>query len=200
LFDYALALGTLPRPRGNGVVIQTHSGGPGATAADSCGRVGLKLPRLSDETVKKLQPLIPKTASTANPVDMTFSKNHADDYFGIPDAILQDDQVDMLLAYFVSPTVFIERILGEMGSAPDAVPEETDNLVREFARQFISLTGRHPDKPIVGFTYRSLQETMVRTLLDNGVPVYQEPERAARSLAALLEYYKKRDEMIAAGK
>ena len=106
----------------------------------------------------------------------------------------------MLLAYFVSPTVFIERILGEMGSAPDAVPEETDNLVREFARQFISLTGRHPDKPIVGFTYRSLQETMVRTLLDNGVPVYQEPERAARSLAALLEYYKKRDEMIAAGK
>ena len=41
---------------------------------------------------------------------------------------------------------------------------------------------------------------MVRTQLDNGVPVYQEPERSARSLAALLEYYKKRDEMIAAGK
>lgn len=30
LFDYALALGTLPRPAGNRIVIQTHSGGPGA--------------------------------------------------------------------------------------------------------------------------------------------------------------------------
>jgi len=91
-------------------------------------------------------------------------------------------------------------VLGEMGVTPEAVPEETDKLIDEFARQFISLTGRHPDKPIIGFTYRSLQEKLVRTLLDNGVPVYQEPERAARSMAALLEYYKKRDEMIAAGK
>ncbi|MCK7510258.1 MAG: hypothetical protein MZV70_43575 [Desulfobacterales bacterium] len=74
LFDYALALGTLPRPRGNKVIIQTHSGGPGATAADACGRAGLTLPPLSSETVEKLKPLIPKTASTANPVDMTFSK------------------------------------------------------------------------------------------------------------------------------
>ena len=200
LFDYALALGTLPRPRGNDVVIQTHSDGPNAAAADACGRAGLKLSHLSDETVEKLRTMIPKTASTANPVDMTFSKNHADDYFGIPDAILHDDCVDMLLAYFVSPSLFLERVLGEMGVTPEAVPEETDKLIDEFARQFISLTGRHPDKPIIGFTYRSLQEKLVRTLLDNGVPVYQEPERAARSMAALLEYYKKRDETIAAGK
>ena len=79
LFDYALALGTLPRPGGNRVIIQTHSGGPGATAADACGRAGLTLPSLSRETVEKLKPLIPKTASTANPVDMTFSKNPAED-------------------------------------------------------------------------------------------------------------------------
>ena len=32
LFDYALALGTLPRPGGNRIVIQTHSGGPAAVA------------------------------------------------------------------------------------------------------------------------------------------------------------------------
>ena len=99
LFDYALALGTLPRPGGNRIVIQTHSGGPGATAADACSRVGLKLSRLSPETVKKLKPLIPKTASTANPVDMTFSKNHADDYFNIPNILLSDSETDMLLAY-----------------------------------------------------------------------------------------------------
>ncbi|PKN89158.1 MAG: CoA-binding protein [Deltaproteobacteria bacterium HGW-Deltaproteobacteria-1] len=197
LFDYALALGTLPHPAGNRVVIQTHSGGPGATAADSCGRSGLSLPRLSPETVEKLKPLIPKTASTANPVDMTFSKNPAEDFFSIPDILLQDEQTDMLLAYFVSPGIFIERILGEMGIAEDLVALETDKLSVEYAEKFFSLTRLHPDKPIVGFTYRSLQEKMIRNLLDHGVPVYQDPERAVRAMAAVWNYYEQRERMKA---
>jgi acyl-CoA synthetase (NDP forming) len=197
LFDYALALGTLPRPKGNGVVIQTHSGGPGATAADACGRSGLKLPRLSQETMEKLKPLIPKTASTANPVDMTFSKNPSEDYFNIPDVLLQDDQVDMLMSYFLSPGLILDRVLGELGVANELIPEEADKLINDYTDKFFSLTKLHPDKPIVGFTYRSLQEKMVRTLLSRGVPVYQDPERAARSLAAVREYYQRRDRIKA---
>ena len=195
LFDYALALGTLPRPQGNRVIIQTHSGGPGATAADSCGRAGLVLPPLSNETVEKLKPLIPKTASTANPVDMTFSKNHADDFFNIPNILLQEKNADMLLAYFVSPSIFIERILREMGVPAESIPEEADKLITTHVNTFFSLTRLHPDKPIIGFTYRSLQEKMIRTLLDLGMPVYQDPERAARSIAAVLDYYQMRDGM-----
>ncbi len=38
LFDFCWALGGLPRAKGNRVVIQTHSGGPGAAAADACGK------------------------------------------------------------------------------------------------------------------------------------------------------------------
>ncbi|MFO7569762.1 MAG: CoA-binding protein [Smithellaceae bacterium] len=198
LFDYALALGTLPRPQGNGVVIQTHSGGPGATAADACGRSGLTLPRLSQETAEKLKPLIPKTASTANPVDMTFSKNPSEDYFNIPDILLQDDQVDMLLAYFISPGLFLERTLMEMGIPEASAPSEADKLIGDYADKFFSLTKLHPEKAIVGFTYRSLQEKMVRTLLDRGIPIYQDPERAARAMAAVREYYQRRQRLQSA--
>lgn len=197
LFDYALALGTLPRPRGNKVIIQTHSGGPGATAADSCGRSGLKLPRLSPETVEKLKPLIPKTASVANPVDMTFSKNPAEDYFNIPDILLQDAQADMLLSYFLYPGLVIERVLREMGVPEESILQEVDKMISSYTDKFFSLTKLHPDKPIVGFTYRSLQEKMARTLLDRGVPIYQDPERAARSIAAVREYYSRRDRIKA---
>jgi len=66
-------------------------------------------------------------------------------------------------------------------------------MISSYTDKFFSLTKLHPDKPIVGFTYRSLQEKMVRTLLDRGVPVYQDPERAARSIAAVREYYRRRD-------
>ncbi len=198
LFDYALALGTLPRPGGNRVVVQTHSGGPGATAADACGRAGLILPPLSAETVEKLRPMIPKTASTANPLDLTYSLNSTDNFFSIPDALLDDKNVDMLLAYLLSPGIFVERVLREMGVSEESIPAEADKLVTGHAEAFCSLPARHPDKLIVGFTYRSLQERMVRHLLDQGIPVYRDPERAARAMAAVLQYYKIRDSLMQA--
>jgi acetyl-CoA synthetase (ADP-forming) len=192
LFDFSLALGRLPRPKGDRIIIQTHSGGPGAAAADSCGRAGLALPPLSQETVEKLRPLIPQTASTANPVDMTFSKNQADDFYKIPDILLQEENADMLLVYFLSPAVFIERMMQDTGVAPELIPGETKKIVDALADAFFSLTGVH-DKPIVGYTYRSLDDGIIRQLLDRGLPMYEGPERAARSLAALVQYYRKRD-------
>jgi acyl-CoA synthetase (NDP forming) len=80
-----------------------------------------------------------------------------------------------------------------MGVPAGSIPQEMDKLITGYVDSFFSLTKLHPDKPIIGFTYRSLQEKMVRTLLDRGVPIYQDPERAARSIAAVLEYYKMRD-------
>jgi acetyl-CoA synthetase (ADP-forming) len=195
LFDFSLAMGRLPRPKGNRVVIQTHSGGPGAAAADSCGRAGLTLPSLSPETAEKLRPLIPHTASTANPVDMTFSKNQADDFYKIPDILLQEKNVDMLIVYFLSPAVFIERAMKNTGVAPELIPQETQKIIDELANAFFSLTRVH-DKPIVGYTYRSLDDGIVRQLLDRGVPIYEGPERAARSIAALIQYYRARDRLV----
>lgn len=192
LFDFSLALGRLPQPKGNRVIIQTHSGGPGTAAADSCGRAKLDLPSLSSQTVEKLRPLIPHTASTANPVDMTFSKNPSDDFFKIPDILLQEENADMLMVYFVSPEVFIKRMMENSGVAPERIADETKKVVDGFADAFFSLTRTH-NKPIVGFTYRSIDEGMIKKLLERGLPIYEEPERAARSLAALLRYYQKRE-------
>jgi acyl-CoA synthetase (NDP forming) len=69
LFDFCWALGVLPEPSGPRVVIQTHSGGPGATAADSCGRAGLTLPPLSGKTRERLGAFLPHTASMIEPMD-----------------------------------------------------------------------------------------------------------------------------------
>jgi len=91
------------------VVIQTHSGGSGATAAAACGRAGLKLASFSGETVEKLM-MIPKTASTANPVDVTFCRNFAGNFLDIPDALLAGKNMDILLSYFLYPRHFVERI------------------------------------------------------------------------------------------
>ncbi len=194
LFDFCLALGTLPRPGGNRVIVQTHSGGPGAVAADALGRAGLTLPSLSPDTIRKLRAIIPKTASTNNPVDMTFSKNPMDDFHRIPDILLQEENADMLLVYFLTPETFIERGMKNMAVPPEKIPGEVEKLTDRNVESFFSLTQTHA-KPIIGYTYRSLQERMLKGLLERGVPIYPGPERAARALAALLEYYTWRDNL-----
>ncbi len=192
LFDYCLALGHLPRPLGNRAVIQTHSGGPGATAADSCGRAGLELTELSDDTVEKLKPLIPHTASINNPVDITFSKNPMYDFYQIPDVLLADENTDILMVYFISPHIFIQPMMERAGVSAEEAVEKSREIIEENCRVFVSLTEKY-HKPIVVYTYRSLEEQMVRMLLEGGVPVYNDPDRAAYSLAALLKYYGLRD-------
>jgi acetate---CoA ligase (ADP-forming) subunit alpha len=194
LFDYALVLGTLPRPKGNRVIIQTNSGGPGATAADSCGRMGLDLPPLSAETVEKLRPLIPQTASTENPVDMTFSKNPLDFFSKIPQVLLQEENADMLLVYFLIPAMFINRNPGDTGGSQASLADGTKKMIAEHKEAFLNLiTGQQ--KPIIGYTYESLQEPFIRDLLLRGVPIYPDPERAARSIRVLIDYYRNREQM-----
>ena len=194
LFDFCQALGNLPRPGGNRIIVQTHSGGPGAVAADSLGRMGFTLPPLSAGTIKKLRAIIPKTASTNNPVDMTFSKSPMDDFHRIPDVLLQEENADMLLVYFLAPDTFMERSLQNMNIPADKAGEEVKKLTAHNADAFFSLTEKY-DKPIVGYTYRSLREPMVKNLLERGVPIYPDPERAARAMAALIEYYRMRDRL-----
>ncbi|MDY0044642.1 MAG: CoA-binding protein [Syntrophales bacterium] len=194
LFDFSFALASLPKPSGKRVIIQTNSGGPGAAAADSIGRAGFELPILSQSTIEKLRKVIPRTASTDNPVDMTFSKSPMDDFYEIPNILLQEENADMLLIYFISPAVFFERVLADSGLSADRMAEESKKFYDTHAHAFFSLVQKYK-KPVIGYTYRSLQEPIVRDLLDRGVPIYKDPERAARAMAALVEYHTIKDKV-----
>ncbi|MBN2283861.1 MAG: CoA-binding protein [Deltaproteobacteria bacterium] len=196
LFDYCLALGNLPKPAGRRVVIQTHSGGPGATAADSCGRAGLEVPALSSDTIDALKPYLPNTASLQNPVDITFSKDIMNEFREIPDVLLRDTNTDILMIYILSPHIFVKPMLERTGMKPDKAAEETVAMMDRLGDSFIEVTKKY-DKPVVVYTYRSLQEQLMRSLLEKGIPAYNDPDRAARSLAALLRYYEMRERSTA---
>ncbi|MCP4667378.1 MAG: CoA-binding protein, partial [Deltaproteobacteria bacterium] len=129
LIDFCWILGRLPRTRGHQVVIQTHSGGPGAAAADACGRAGLELAALSKETVEKLGPFVPHTASIHNPVDLTFSKNPLDFFTKIPKVLLEDKNAHMLLMYCFTPSQNIARALEFMGVPKGETAEQSGKII-----------------------------------------------------------------------
>ncbi|MEA3361317.1 MAG: CoA-binding protein [Thermodesulfobacteriota bacterium] len=195
LFDMCWVLGRLPKPRGPRVVIQTHSGGPGAAAADSCGREGLELPALSQNTVKKLAPLVPNTGSIHNPVDITFTKNPMDYFSDIPQILLEEDNIDILLVYFLVPSQMVNRALERMGLSKDQVIEKSAKFIDAQCKSIARLIETY-NKPVVGFTFRSIQEDFTKSLINQGVPVFEGPERAVRALKASVKYSHLREEAL----
>ncbi len=187
LFDFCGVLGACPQPRGNRVIVQTHSGGPGAAAADACSRSGLELPQFSEKTRAKLASLVPHTGSLGNPVDLTFSKNPKDYFEAVPDALLAEDAADGLLVYLLTPPKSIRRTMESMGIAPDQIPQLTEKLFSDHSASLASLIETHR-KPLIGFTFQGHANIFIQKLLDRGIPVLPSPERAARAMAALCNY------------
>jgi acetyl-CoA synthetase (ADP-forming) len=187
LFDFCWALGSLPLPKGTGTIIQSHSGGPAATAADAAGRAGLTLSALSRDTLDKLSPLVPHTASINNPVDLTFTKNPLDFFGKIPEILIEDAAADNLLIYFLMPESIVTRIMKEMGVPEEKAMEDADQLLKNLSEAIINLKKKY-GKPVMGFTFRSLTERLPKELIRGGIPVFQGPERAVAAIGALLRY------------
>ncbi len=146
LFDFCRILGTGLLPVNNRVIIQTHSGGPGAAAADACSRNGLKLPQFSEEVLTKLAPLVPHTGSVNNPVDLTFSKNPMDYFAEIPDTLLEEPAAGSLLIYFLTPSRLIRRSMEGLAIAPDQIPQLTEKLFDDQAGSLASLVEKHQNR------------------------------------------------------
>jgi acetate---CoA ligase (ADP-forming) len=162
LFDVAALLSRQPVPRGNRVAILTNAGGPGILAADACEANGLQLTSLSEATRTKLRGFLPAVASVGNPVDMLASAP-AEHYARALAAMLEDEQVDSVIAIFIPPLV----------TEPAAVA----TAIREGAR------GTH-EKPVLGVFMRA--EGAPAAL--SPIPCYAFPESAALALARVTTY------------
>ncbi|ABW65948.1 acetate--CoA ligase family protein [Desulfosudis oleivorans] len=187
LFDCCMAFGHLPQPAANRVFIQTHSGGPGAVAADACGRSGLVLPEPSAKTAEKLKALVPATGSVKNPIDLTFTKDMTQFFADIPGVLLEDPGCDALMFYYYTPADMIKRVLLQMGVPAAELDAKMDEVSQHISAQMQGLIKRS-GKPVFCFSYQGRSETAVQSLSALGVPFYQGPERAVRALAAMVAY------------
>jgi len=187
MFDIGSILGNVPPPQGNRVAIQTHSGGPGAVAADACDREGLKIPSMPDAVKKELFALVPHTGSIGNPVDITFSKDRMAYFSSIPGCLLVDDHFDILLIYLLLPTHMFRRVMESVGVPEEQIATETEKVINELSSKIEDIVQTH-GKPVIGFSFHSQEAYFIKCLQARNIPVMPSPHRAARAVAALCRY------------
>jgi acetyltransferase len=166
LFDIALALGYQPLLEDDRIAIVTNAGGPGILATDALERSGMSLARLTPETTLALKEFLPEAASSANPVDV-LGDARADRYKFAIEKVAEDPNVDGLMVVLT----------------PQAMTE-----IEETARA-VSAVAQNSQKPVFAcFMGEASIAEAVNIMMENGVPNYSFPERAALAFKSMSDY------------
>lgn len=170
MVDIAEALSRQPLPAGRRVGIVTNSGGTGVELTDLCERYGLSVPELPTTTQERIIPLIPPYASPRNPVDVTplWSRFPAM-YGGSIEALYQCDDVDIIVP------ILLQR---------SALMRENVEAVRDTVLRCQREQGICKPTYICWIAGSEGGENQA-ILQEAGIPVYEWPERTARTAAAI---------------
>ena len=177
LFDMAIAFNTQPIPQGDRVGIVTNAGGGGVVTSDILVSKGLKLTSLSKPTIELLRKGLPPMAAIYSPVDV-LGDALPDRYRLAIEAVLKDPNVDAVI------TILTPQAMTD--------PEGT-------AKVIIELSKLYPNKPLLAtFIGGEKVEKAVKLLIENGIPVYDMPEKAVVALLGLNMYREAREYIVKA--
>ena len=166
LFDLAVGFSRQPLPSGNRFAIVTNAGGPGIMATDAAIRHGLELAKLRPETLEALKAKLPPTANFHNPVDVIGDAT-SERYSAAMNAVLADKDVDGVVVLLTPQSMTdIEAIAQTIGTA---TPKGKKPVLASFLGHVDVSAG-------------------IQILEKHGIPNYQFPENASRSLAAMSKY------------
>jgi acyl-CoA synthetase (NDP forming) len=171
-FDMGRALQFQKPAVGNRISIVTNAGGPGIIAADTCIESGLRVDRLSEATLGKLDAMkargeLLQIMTGANPIDLS-GQGTSEMFAKVLHILIEATEVDgvIVMAFHQAPPIL-----------DDAV-------------QAIAETHKGYLKPIlacdVGGT--EMAEELRARFEKYGIPAYETPERAARAMYALAKY------------
>ena len=163
MFDWARALAWCPLPPGPRMAVLTNAGGPGAIAADALEENGLRLARLTEETVEQLGSFLPAAASLHNPIDMLAGAGPRE-YADALRLLLEDPGADGIIVILPPPPV---------------------TTAAEVAGAIIPVI-RSANKPVViALMGEGLIAHAAQLFRMARIPDYRFPERAASALRVL---------------
>jgi acetate---CoA ligase (ADP-forming) len=172
LLYYAKVLASEQRPKGNRIAIVTNGGGTGVLTTDTISLTqDLRLADFSEKTKTTLRKAMPILVNIRNPLDLA---GDADEqrYGEALSLLAVDPNVDIILVIALFQT-------------PGADSKLAVRLVNYKEKI---------DKPMIVISIGAEYTKMHRIIMESaGLPVYDSPAAAVKSLLALYKYYKFRD-------
>lgn len=166
--DTMMGFSMLPDQLGDRIAIISGPGGLAVSAAEACGREGLKLADLTPETRTTLEQYVPPTGtSIRNPIDVGLTASLAMEiYIESARAVASDPGVDAVVVIGVGIT------------------EESNRL---YTKSMIQAQHDY-GKPFIIIDIPGFDPELSRGFLEAGIPFFETAERALRTYARVRRY------------
>ncbi len=190
LYTHGWALAKQPRLKGNRLGIITNSGGPGTAIADTADRGGMEIPPFSEKLRNELKEHIPGHSPSGNPVDLTFHMDMQILTETLPEIIMKSGEVDGLVLHGAMSTGFMRAVYPNIKSLINNMPLE--DFLKSFERDLSGAT-KLPEKydiPLLVSSFFDRNDGYTVAFQDNGIPVFDSPEKAARAMLTMDQYRK----------
>jgi acetyltransferase len=166
LFDCAELLAKQPKPKGPGLAIITNAGGPGVMAADTLSDYGYEPVELSQDSLKKLDEILPPFWSKRNPIDMLGDAS-AELYRKVVKICIQAKEIDGLLIM----------------SAPQALTDPS-----QAAAGLVDLIRDQSIPIITSWVGGADMQKGTEVFNQAGIPTFDTPERAVRAFMDIYRF------------
>jgi len=173
MFDWARALATQPPIKTNKAVIITNGGGAGVMVADAAEEYGVNILEPSPKLMETFRKYMPEFGSPKNPVDLT---GHADaeTYYEVMKTAFESKEVGAIIVLYCKTPV-----LNPMDMAKAVVDAVKDAKESGYVKPIVvNMLGGED-------TIKASKE-----LNRKGIPSYPIPERAVKTLGAIIKWSK----------
>jgi acetyltransferase len=187
LFAHGWVHATQPPLRGRRLAVVTNSGGPGTAISHTADQGGLTVPRFSEGLQAKIRPLILPHAASGNPVDLTFHMDTQVLAVTLPGIILQSGEVDGIVIHGAMNSGFMKHIYPHIRDYAGDDPEAALRTMAMDMAAAAAVPVRY-GLPLTVSSFFGREDDSTAGYMDQDVPVFDSPEKAARGMVSLLRH------------
>jgi len=175
-------------PKGNKVGIITDSGGPGAMMTKTAELYGMEVPEFSQELQLEIRKDIPITASSVNPIDITFHENFMNMFIKFPKLVMKSGEVDAVIVFGVYDFDDIMKVIEKSGMKLDENMKNVKEIFENVVLKSIKRLMKKYHIPIFFAGPYPFHFPWMQKFVEYDIPIFSMWDDVTKCLKVLCDY------------
>ncbi len=175
-------------PKGNRIGIITDSGGPGAMMTKTAELYRLNIPEFSQELQLELKKDLPKTASSVNPIDITFHENFMNMFIKFPKLLMKSHEVDAIIVFGVYDFDDMINIIEKSGMKFDENMKNMKEIFENIVLKSIIRLMKKYSIPVFFAGPYPYRYPWMQKFIEHDIPIFSMWDDITKCLSILCRY------------